>query len=108
MKRVRKEDLECLIKDFYYDYIRRHKLEENEKNTYFGLDINSLYIRVRVIGEFDVEEDAKAFIENFTKAIQEVTFENLKVTYNECHSISPNGSIYNITMYIANAYEVIR
>lgn len=45
-----------------------------------------------------------SFIEEFKKCIEDITFENLKVTYYDIEKFQYHSEV---TIYIENAYEVI-
>lgn len=100
-KRVRKNELEEVICEYYRKYVL-----ENKESIDFKVIVNSICIKI-IDTESNknksiFEQDWFYRIGNFTREIGKITFENLKVieeNYDE--------RLNTTTIYIANAYEVI-
>ena len=97
MKRVRSEDLKILIAIYYSMFLDPEHNPINDIIADHGdikIDINSVYIEIYNIDGEGFETDGQG-MGNFERAIEDVTFGNLKVTYKDDSCI-----------HIANSYEV--
>lgn len=110
MKQVTKKDLKDLIEDFYCKIIANITLIEHYElpvRDQVVVNVNSVAIKVwwRFDKTIESEADTDSLVDVFGKALEELTFGNLKVVYSGIGKFD-NKDIYEI--YIANAYEVIK
>lgn len=101
MKRVRKEDVEKLIKDI----AEWQNIHLSEKYTDDDSKISSLVTSVSVITVMFIDSGSysQVVFEAFEKEIEKATFGNLKFIYSTCEE----KERYDIVLlYFANNYEV--
>ncbi len=104
MKKVRKSEIEQLIAQYYCDYIEVHPVNEYLHET-LNINVGSIYIFVKENMPVKDKQKKDTKMCNFARAIEEVSFGNLKVVRRSCEKIGENG--WMSYMYIANGYEVI-
>lgn len=111
MKKVRREDLKNLFREFYCDIIREISMEEyiklpSEERLY--MNVNSVYVKIwwRCDATPQINEEnirySNSPVIKFMKKIEEMTLEEIKgIEY----GIVRKENV--IEIYFANAYEVI-
>lgn len=105
MKKVRKDDLVELIAQYYCDFIRLMPIDEIvDGNHGVSIIVNSICIHVTDYNFFCTEREQITRMQDFAKHIEEITFGNLKVTYEVC---KVQGISCLSRLDIANAYEVV-
>lgn len=108
MRKVRKEDLEDLITKFYCKFLAHISVDEHSNLPIAKkVKVNVKSTHILVWWEFDDSDsklDMESAVKDFTKAIEDITLENLKVKYHGIEKLK-YSSIAEI--YIAYEYEVI-
>lgn len=106
MKTVKERDLRKLIWKHYHHIFKQIPLLETDDQacTSIQVDVNSVCINVYDVHPFDSKADQEAFLHDFAKLVEDLTFGNLKVVDMGCEV---NEDSYFTWLHIANAYEVI-
>lgn len=110
VKKVPKYDLERLVLQLYRIFISQNSIDDENalpRECQAKSYSTSTYIELWWYTEdtkLEIDDAIKARIEKFSSVLKEISFGNLNVAF---HKKDKMGDKTIITIYIANAYEVI-
>lgn len=112
MKKVRESEIRDLIENLYRKFIYGISIDEYYKKQSAGVNKANVHINVQSTyvelwwyeKETEISTETKKMIESFASILEKISFENLKVIFYNMDKFRDSNII---SIYIANAYEVI-
>ena len=109
MKRVKRQELYDLIREYYLNKVRGVPILDAYKeptDAIYAMKVDTICILLYDKKPFISTLNQESFLQDFANAIEKITLGNLKVVDRGC-AINKNDGSYLTWVHIANAYEVI-
>lgn len=112
MKKVRESEIRDLIENLYRKFIYGISIDEYSKKQYVGVNEANVHINVQSTHvelwwyekKTEIDTETKKMIESFASILEKISYGNLKVIFYNMDKFRDSNII---SIYIANAYEVI-